>query len=93
MKKQNKNAMLSSLTDKYDIRVGDRFYLNSHSVRNRMDLPDYQIVTWIKGEFFGVKYENCSIGNLERTMSINVLNDSTLNPNATNPSWVFIERA
>lgn len=91
--RKKKNAMLSSLTDKYDIQIGDRFYLNSHAVRQGMDLPDYQIVTWVKGEFFGAKYENCGIGNLERIMGINVLNDSNLNRNATKPSWVFLKRA
>ena len=77
-------------TESYDIHVGDRFYLNSHTVRKGIDLPDYQIVQWVKGEFFGVKYENCGIGNIERTMGIAVLDDSNHNPKCTDPSWIFV---
>lgn len=91
MKNTKKKSVKSrSLAEAYDIHVGDRFYLNSHTVRNGIDLPDFQIVQWVKGEFFGVKYENCSIGNVERTMGIAVLDDSNLNPNRTDPSWIFV---
>lgn len=80
------------LTTKYDICVGDRFYRNTQPVKRGWDLPDYNIITWIKGEFFGVKYENCSIGNLERTLSINILEDSNLNPYCNNPGWIFVDK-
>lgn len=89
MKKTRKLSQIN-LIDKYGIEVGDRFYLNSHTVRKGLDLPDYQIITWIKGEFFGAKYENHGIGNIERTMSANVLQDSNLNPNISRPSWIFV---
>jgi hypothetical protein len=68
--KKKSNTKARTLTNEYSINVGDRFYLNSHTVRKGLDLPDFQIVTWIKGEFFGVKYENRAIGNLERIMGI-----------------------
>lgn len=87
--KKNKKTMSS--IENYDIKVGDRFYLNSHTVKKNLSLPDYNIITWIKGQFFGVKYENHEIGNLERIMGINVLNDSNLNPYCTNPSWIFVK--
>lgn len=86
-----KNKKMMSSIENYDIKVGDRFYLNSHTVKKKLSLPDYNVITWIKGEFFGVKYENRGIGNIERTMGINVLNDSNLNPYCTNPSWIFVK--
>lgn len=78
---------------KYDISVGDKFYRNTSVVRRGLALPDYNIVTWIKGEFFGVKYENCGIGNMERILSVkNILDDSNLNPLSVNPGWIFVNK-
>ena len=88
--KKKNSFKARNLYESYDIHVGDRFYLNSHTVRKGIDLPDYQIVQWVKGEFFGVKYENCGIGNIERTMGIAVLDDSNRNPKCTDPSWIFV---
>lgn len=88
--KKKNNIKARTLINEYPIRVGDRFYLNSHTVRKGLDLPDFQIVTWIKGEFFGVKYENRGIGNIERIMGISVLDDSNRNPKRTDPSWIFV---
>ena len=91
MKSTKKKSVKSrSLAEAYDIHVGDRFYLNSHTVRKGIDLQDFQIVQWVKGEFFGVKYENCGIGNIERTMGIAVLDDSNRNLKCTDPSWIFV---
>ena len=96
MKKTSKKKVAPAhpeLTEKYNIEVGDRFYLNSHTVKIGATLPDYNVITWIKGEFFGVKFENCGIGNIERTMGINILDDSNLNPLCTNPSWIFVDKS
>lgn len=92
MKKRKNNYAHADLTEKYKIEVGDRFYLNTNAVMKGLDIPDYNIITWIKGEFFGVKYENCGIGNIERTMGIAVLDDSNLNPVRTKPSWIFVNK-
>ena len=84
--------MAHPLTEtKYDICVGDKFYRNTSVVRRGLSLPDYNIVQWVKGEFFGVKYENCGIGNMERILSVkSILDDSNLNPNCNNPGWIFV---
>lgn len=78
--------------EKYDIQVGDKFYLNTYPVKRGFDIPNYNVIQWIKGDFIGVKYENCGIGNLERTLSISILDDSNLNPMCTNPSWIFVNK-
>ena len=90
--KKKKMPIAHPLTEtKYDISVGDKFYRNTSVVRRGLSLPDYNIITWIVGEYMGVKYENCGIGNVERTLGVkNILTDSNLNPNCTNPGWIFV---
>lgn len=76
---------------KYDICVGDKFYRNTSVVKKNLVLPDYNIIQWIKGDFIGVIYENCGIGNFERVLSItNIVEDSNLNKLCSNPTWIFV---
>lgn len=77
------------------INVGDRFYLNSFSVRKGAALPDYLIVTkFIKvgndeRAYIQAKYENCGVNTRERLFSGEIAKYSNLNPNVECPMWIF----
>lgn len=82
----------------YNVRVGDRFYLNNFSTRNGHVLPDYLIVTDIQRyadgpiKFVTAKYENRATYTKERILGASFLDDSNLNPLKKNPSWIFVSQ-
>jgi len=68
------------------LSVGDKFYYNSFSVRNKLSLPDYLIVTKIKpmdedGRYWiHAVYENRAIDTHERVFSDIITKE---------PDWIF----
>lgn len=80
-----------------DIQVGDRFYLNSATVKKNLSLPDYLIITKFipigedQKAYIQAKYENHSIDTRERLFSGSIVDYSNLNPNVTDPMWIFVQ--
>ena len=75
-----------------DICIGDMFYFNSPGIEKGHCLPDYMRVTEISkcGYFVTAVYEARAVETRPRLFSMkNLQYDSNLNPNRSNPSWIF----
>lgn len=82
----------------FDISVGDRFYFNSNAVRRKLALPDYFRITKLISlhedeqiDYIEAKPENRGTYTREKLYSPSILIDSNLNPNMSNPSWIFVK--
>lgn len=81
----------------HDIQVGDRFYLNTTTVRKGLSLPDYLVITKFipVGEdakaYIQAKYENHSVDTRERLFSGSIVGYSNLNKDVTDPMWIFLQ--
>lgn len=81
----------------YDISVGDKFYFNNSSIKIGASLPDILQVTKLialRGEepdYFEAQYINHYVDTRPRTFSMVVLDDSNLNKEREDPSWIFLK--
>lgn len=76
----------------YDIHVGDRFYCNNYSVKNKQSLPDYMIIKEIRNGFITAKCETRTVGNRDRIFDRdNLWKVSSRNPSCYNPVWIFVD--